>query len=124
MEHRLRVCKSQVDDGFADGDRTQKFPKERMQRIIAEMFADSLEGVVVDGTPLNEWSSDFDLECEFTLRCDDGVLFRVMDGPSTSRSLNPKQECKVTNSRSAHCLDVEHIPSLKRHGRGGQDRTN
>jgi hypothetical protein len=49
-----------------------------MQRIIAEMFADSLEGVVVDGTPLNESSGDFDLDCEFTLRCEDGAIFRVM----------------------------------------------
>ena len=49
-----------------------------MQRIIAEMFADSLEGVVVDGTPLNQSGGDFDLDCEFTLQCDDGALFRVM----------------------------------------------
>jgi hypothetical protein len=49
-----------------------------MQRIIAEMFADSLEGVVVDGTPLSGSSGDFDLDCEFTLRSDDGVLFRVL----------------------------------------------
>jgi hypothetical protein len=47
-----------------------------MQRIIAEMFADSLEGVVVDGTPLSGSSGDFDLDCEFTLRSDDGVLIR------------------------------------------------
>jgi hypothetical protein len=49
-----------------------------MQRIRAEMFADSFEGVVVDGTPLGESSKDFDLDCEFTLRCDDGVHFRVL----------------------------------------------
>jgi hypothetical protein len=49
-----------------------------MQRIYAEMFADALEGVVVDGTPLTEFSDDFDLDCEFVLQCDDGEQFRVM----------------------------------------------
>ena len=48
-----------------------------MQRIIAELYAESLEGVVVDGMPLDEVSGDFDLECEFTLRCDDGARFKV-----------------------------------------------
>ncbi len=36
-----------------------------MQRIIADLYAETLEGVVVDGLPLNETSADFDLECEF-----------------------------------------------------------
>jgi hypothetical protein len=49
-----------------------------MQRIYAEMFADALEGVVVDGTSLTESSDDFDLDCEFVLQCDDGEQFRVM----------------------------------------------
>jgi hypothetical protein len=49
-----------------------------MQRIYAEMFADALEGVVVDGTPLTESSDDFDLDCVFVLQCDDGEQFRVM----------------------------------------------
>jgi hypothetical protein len=49
-----------------------------MQRIIAEMFVDSLEGVVVAGSPLSESRGDFDLDCEFTLRSDDGVLYRVL----------------------------------------------
>ena len=48
-----------------------------MQRIIAELYAESLEGVVIDGTPLDEFSGNFDLDCEFTLRCDDGASFKV-----------------------------------------------
>jgi hypothetical protein len=61
-----------------------------MQRIYAEMFADALEGVVVDGTSLTESSDDFDLDCEFVLQCDDGEQFRVWDGQSTSPFSNPK----------------------------------
>jgi hypothetical protein len=49
-----------------------------MQRIYAEMFADALEGVVVDGIPLTEFNEDFDLDCEFVLQCDDGKQLRVM----------------------------------------------
>jgi hypothetical protein len=48
-----------------------------MQRIITELYAETLEGVVVDGIPLNETSGEFDLECEFTLRCNDGAHFKV-----------------------------------------------
>ena len=40
-----------------------------MQRIVAELFVDSVAAVVIDGTRLNESSDDFDLDCEFTLRC-------------------------------------------------------
>ena len=48
-----------------------------MQRITAELYSETLEGVVVDGVPLDETSGDFDLECEFTLRCNDGARFKV-----------------------------------------------
>ena len=48
-----------------------------MQRIVAELYAETLEGVVVDGFPMDEASGNFDLDDEFTLRCDDGALFKV-----------------------------------------------
>ena len=48
-----------------------------MQRIVAELFAESVEGVVIGGTPMDETSGDFDLDCEFIVRCDDGAQFRV-----------------------------------------------
>lgn len=48
-----------------------------MQRIIAEMYRQSLEGVVVDGVPVDEFSGTFDLDREFTLRCDDGSQYTV-----------------------------------------------
>lgn len=48
-----------------------------MQRIVAELFDESLEGVVVDGTPVDEFSGDFDLDCEFTLQCADGTRHKV-----------------------------------------------
>jgi len=48
-----------------------------MQRIVAELYDVILEGVVVDGIPVNESSAVFDLDCEFTVRCDDGALFKV-----------------------------------------------
>jgi hypothetical protein len=48
-----------------------------MQRIVAELFAESLEGLVIGGTPVSQTSTDFDLECEFIVRCDDGARFRV-----------------------------------------------
>jgi hypothetical protein len=60
-----------------------------MQRIYAEMFAEALEGVVVDGTPLTEFSDDFDLDCEFVLQCDDGEQFRVMGWAVNITILDP-----------------------------------
>ncbi len=48
-----------------------------MQRIVTELYDTVLEGVVVDGTPMDESNAAFDLECEFTVRCDDGALFKV-----------------------------------------------
>lgn len=48
-----------------------------MQRIIAELFAESVEGVVISGTTMDETGGDFDLGCEFIVRCDDGARFRV-----------------------------------------------
>jgi len=48
-----------------------------MQQIVAELYDAVLEGVVVDGIPVDEGSGDFDLKCEFTVRCEDGALFKV-----------------------------------------------
>ena len=48
-----------------------------MQRIIAELFAEFVESVVIGGTPMDETSGDFDLDCECIVRCDDGARFRV-----------------------------------------------
>jgi hypothetical protein len=48
-----------------------------MQRIVAELYDVVLEGVVIDGIPIEESSAEFDLECEFTLRCDDGATYKV-----------------------------------------------
>jgi hypothetical protein len=48
-----------------------------MQRIVAELYDVVLSGVVVDGVPANEGSGDFDLESEFTVRCEDGALVKV-----------------------------------------------
>ena len=49
----------------------------KLQRVYAEMFAESLEGVVVDGEPLDDTYTSFDLDSEFTLLCDDGATFKV-----------------------------------------------
>jgi hypothetical protein len=49
----------------------------RLQRIIAQLYEQSIEGVVVDGTPLEESDDAFDLDSEFTLLCDDGALVKV-----------------------------------------------
>ena len=49
----------------------------RLQRVYAESFCESLEGVVVDGEPLDDTGTSFDLDCEFTLLCDDGQTFKV-----------------------------------------------
>ena len=48
-----------------------------MQRIVAELYDLVLTGVVVDGVPVDEGSGDFNLECEFTVRCEDGALVKV-----------------------------------------------
>ncbi len=40
-----------------------------MQRIVTELYDTVLEGVVVDGTPMDESNAAFDLDCEFTVRC-------------------------------------------------------
>ena len=48
-----------------------------MQRIVAELYDVVLKGVVVDGVPVDEGSGDFDLKCEFTVRCEDGALCKV-----------------------------------------------
>ena len=48
-----------------------------MQRIVAELYDEVLTGVVVDGVPVDEGCGDLDLECEFTVRCEDGGLFKV-----------------------------------------------
>ena len=48
-----------------------------MQRIVAELYDVVLRGVVVDGAPVDEGSGYFDLECEFTVQCEDGTLFKV-----------------------------------------------
>ena len=48
-----------------------------MQRIVAELYDTVLEGVVVDGTSVDESNAVFDLDCEFTGRRDDGALFKV-----------------------------------------------
>jgi len=48
-----------------------------MQRIVAELYDVVLEGVVVEGVPVEESSAAFDLHCEFTVRCDDGALYKV-----------------------------------------------
>jgi hypothetical protein len=50
-----------------------------MQRMVAELYDVVLEGVVVDGMPIVESGAEFDLECEFTLRCDHGALYKVSD---------------------------------------------
>ena len=48
-----------------------------MQRTVAELYDRVLEGVVVDGTPVDEGSGAFDLACEFTLQSEDGALSKV-----------------------------------------------
>jgi len=48
-----------------------------MQRIVAELYDRVLEGVVVDGTPVDEESGDFVLACEFTVQSEDGALSKV-----------------------------------------------
>ena len=48
-----------------------------MQRIVAELYDGVLEGVIVDGVPVDEVYGDFSLDCEVTVRCEDGALFKV-----------------------------------------------
>ena len=47
-----------------------------MQRIVEELYDVVLSGVVVDGVPGDEGSSDFDLEREVTVRCENGTLVK------------------------------------------------
>jgi hypothetical protein len=48
-----------------------------MTRVLCELFAESIEGVVVrrDGSYVPE--ADLDLDSAFIVRCDDGVCFTV-----------------------------------------------
>ena len=48
-----------------------------MQRIVLELYDAVLKGEVVEGVPVSEGSGDFDLENEFTVRCEDGALVKV-----------------------------------------------
>jgi len=45
-----------------------------MQRIVAELYDRVLEGVIVDGTPVDEGSEDFDLAGEFMVQSKDGAI--------------------------------------------------
>jgi hypothetical protein len=69
-----------------------------MQRIVAELYDVVLEGFVVDGLPIEEWSPEFDLECEFTLQCDDGARHKV-PGCSFSRNADWQRSTKIFPNR-------------------------
>ncbi len=49
-----------------------------MQRIVAELYDRVLEGVVVDGTLIDEGFGTFDLASEFTVQSEDGALSKVL----------------------------------------------
>ena len=46
-------------------------------RVLVEGFEAVIEGEVIDGEPLDESTGEFDLGCEYTVRCDDGVCFKI-----------------------------------------------
>jgi len=48
-----------------------------MTRVLVELFAESIEGVVIDAEGYDEANDDFDLEGTFTVRCDDGACFII-----------------------------------------------
>ncbi len=46
-------------------------------RVLIDGLDAVIEGEVIGGELLDGVSGEFDLECEFTVRCDDGVCFRI-----------------------------------------------
>ena len=61
-----------------------------MQRIVAQLYDRVLEGVVVDGTPVDEEAPrTFDLACEFTVQSEDGALSKVQGWAADVKLLEP-----------------------------------
>ncbi len=46
-------------------------------RVLVEMLEDVIEGDVIEGELLDGVGGEFDLDAEFTVRCDDGQCFRI-----------------------------------------------
>lgn len=46
-------------------------------RVLVDGLDAVIEGEVIDGELLDGVSGQFDLECEYTVRCDDGACFRI-----------------------------------------------
>jgi hypothetical protein len=46
-------------------------------RVLVDGLDAVIEGEVIDGELLDGVSGRFDLECAYTVRCDDGTCFRI-----------------------------------------------
>lgn len=46
-------------------------------RVLIDGLGTVIEGEVIGGSLLDGVGGNFDLESEFTVRCDDGVCFRI-----------------------------------------------
>jgi hypothetical protein len=46
-------------------------------RVLVDGLDAVIEGEVIDGVLLDGVSGQFDLECEYTVRCDDGACFKI-----------------------------------------------
>ena len=51
----------------------------RLIRVLCESpdGLEDIEGVVVDGTPINEWADGWDFDCPFQVLDDAGILWKV-----------------------------------------------
>ena len=55
-------------------------------RVFVEGLFAVIEGEVIDGEPLNEFSGEYDLDCEYTVRCDNGKCFKIFGWMVENRS--------------------------------------
>ena len=46
-------------------------------QVLVELLEEVIEGDVIDGELLDGVGGEFDLDAEFTVRCDDGQCFRI-----------------------------------------------
>jgi len=46
-------------------------------RVLIDGVDTVIEGEVIGGTPVSDVAGDYDLEDEFTVRCDDGHCFLI-----------------------------------------------
>ena len=84
-----------------------------MQRVLAELYADSIEGVVVAGVPKEDGSGNFDLDDVFTVRCDDGALFKAHGWMTDVTVLSEENEAAIMAADVMHATS-EKVESMDR----------